>query len=124
MTLKEYKEAYDREEDFGQVTKELMQAWLDERIEAVKQIAAIKKSMDDYPLVWGRLVDGEYENTVELCGWEPKYQLHIYEGIEHIADVLGIPLECEENRGTPYDYEYSFVYKGVKVFEISKEALY
>lgn len=124
MTLEEYRAAYDREEDFGQVTKELMQAWLDERIEAVKQIAEIKKSMDDYPLVWGRLVDGKYENTVELCGWEPKYQLHIYEGIEHIADVLGIPLECEENRGTPYDYEYSFVYKGVKVFEISEEALY
>jgi hypothetical protein len=99
MTLQEYRAAYDREEDFGQVTKELMQAWLDERIEAVKQIEEIKKSMDDYPLVWGRLIDGEYENEVDLCGWEPKLQLHIYEGIEHIADVLGIPLKCENNRG-------------------------
>jgi len=100
-----------------------MQTWLDEKIEAVKQIAEIKKSTD-YSLVWGRLVDGEYENEVGLCAWEPKLQLHIYEGIEHIADVLGIPLECEENRGTPYDYEYSFNYKGVRVFEISEEALY
>lgn len=124
MTLQEYRAAYDREDDFEPVTKELMQAWLDERIDALKQIEEIKKSMDDYPLVWGRLVDGEYENEVELCGWEPKLQLHIYEGIEHIADVLGITLKCEDNRGKPYDYEYSFVYKGVKVFEISKEALY
>jgi hypothetical protein len=124
MTLEEYRAAYDREEDFGQVTKELMQAWLDERIEAVKQMAEIKKSMDDYPLVWGRLVDGEYENEVGLCAWEPKLQLHIYEGIENIADVLGIPLKCKVNKGTAFDYEYSFVYKGVKVFEVSKEALY
>jgi hypothetical protein len=80
--------------------------------------------MDDYHLVWGRLIDGEYENEVELCGWEPKLQLHIYEGIEHIADVLGIKLKCDDNRGTAFDYEYSFVYKGVKVFEISKEPLY
>lgn len=123
MTLQEYMAAYDREEDFGQVTKELMQAWLDERIEAVKQIAEIKKSMDDYPLVWGRLIDGKYENTVDLCGWEPKLHLHIYEGIEHIADVLGITLKCEDNRGMDYDYEYSFAYKGVRVFEISKEAI-
>ena len=114
MTLQEYMAAYDREEDFGQVTKELMQAWLDERIEAVKQIAEIKKSMDDYPLVWGRLIDGKYE---------PKLHLHIYEGIEHIADVLGITLKCEDNRGMDYDYEYSFAYKGVRVFEISKEAI-
>jgi hypothetical protein len=123
MTLQEYRAAYDREEDFGQVTKELMQAWLDERIDAVKQIEEIKKSMNDYPLVWGRLIDDEYENEVDLCGWEPKLQLHIYEGIEHIAAVLGITLKCEENRGTPYDYEYSFVYKGVRVFEISEEAI-
>ena len=123
MTLQEYMAAYDREEDFGQVTKELMQAWLDERIEAVKQIAEIKKSTA-YPLVWGKLVDGEYENEIDLCAWEPKLQLHIYEGIEHIADVLGITLECEDNRGMDYDYEYSFFYKGVRVFEISKEALY
>jgi len=124
MTLQEYRAAYDREEDFGQVTKELIQAWLDERIEAVKQIEKIKKSMNDYPLVWGRLINGKYENTVDLCGWEPKLGLHIYEGIEHIADVLGIPLKCEVNRGMGYDYEYSFFYKGVKVFEISKEPLY
>lgn len=123
MTLQEYRAAYDREEDFGQVTKELMQEWLDERIEVVKQIAEIKKSTD-YPLVWGRLVDHEYENEVDMCGWMPELRLHIYTGIEHIADVLGITLECEDNRGTAFDYEYSFVYKGVKVFEVSKEALY
>lgn len=124
MTLQEYRAAYEREEDFEPVTKELMQAWLDERIDALKQIEEIKKSMDDYPLVWGRLIDGEYENTVDLCGWTPELRLHIYEGIEHIADVLGITLECEDNRGTDYDYEYSFFYRGVKVFEISKEPLY
>ena len=123
MTLKEYRAAYDRNEDFEPITKELMQAWLDERIEAVKKIEEIKKSMNDYPLVWGRLADGKYENTVDLCGWEPKLGLHIYEGIEHIADVLGIPLKCEVNRGMGYDYEYSFFYKGVRVFEISKEAI-
>ena len=123
MTLQEYRAAYDREEDFEPVTKELMQAWLDERIEAVKQIAEIKKSTA-WPLVWGKLVDGEYENEIDLCTWEPKLQLHIYEGIEHIANILGIPLKCKDNRGMDYDYEYSFVYKGVKVFEISKEALY
>lgn len=123
MTLDEYRAAYDRNEDFKQVTKELMQAWLDERIEAVKQIAEIKKSMNDYPLVWGRLIDGEYENEVDMCGWTPELRLHIYTGIEHIADVLGITLECEADRGTAFDYEYSFVYKGVKVFEVSKEAI-
>lgn len=30
MTLEEYRAAYDREKDFEPVTKELMQAWLDE----------------------------------------------------------------------------------------------
>ena len=54
MTLQEYRAAYDRDEDFEPVTKELMQAWLDERIEAVKKIEEIKKSMNDYPLVWGQ----------------------------------------------------------------------
>ena len=50
-----------------------------------------------------------------------QYVVLMYEGIELIADIMGLQLACE--RGTHYTYGYSFVYDGVKFLQISDEPL-
>lgn len=127
MTLEEYKKKYIETDDtdFETPTKELVEAWLDDKIKAQKAINKI--SIDHgFALVWGdyNKSSGDYENEIMVCGFSTSFfGLQIYSGIKLIADILGKKLEKENREDTEIKYEYSFLYKGVKVYEISNEEL-
>lgn len=115
---KKYLETDDTE--FETPTKELVEAWLDDKIEAHKAIINIGME-HGFSLVWG---DYNERNEIMACGFSSAFfGLHIYRGIKLIADILGKKLEKENRKDTENKYEYSFLYKGVKVFEISNEEL-
>lgn len=113
MTLEEYKAKYKGKETIEKPTKELVEAWLDDKIEVLKQLSAHR-----FDLVWGDNTDN-YVNRISVCGFHSKVELHIHEGIEKLAGILGKDLEF--SRLEEYGFEYSFTYKGVRVFEMYKE---
>lgn len=49
--------------------------------------------------------------------------IHIYRGIEILAGVLGIEIAENVREGSEYKYEYRFNYKGIEVFQMSKERI-
>ena len=44
-------------------------------------------------------------------------------GIEIVAEILGVPLECESVIAHRYKYVYSFRYRNVRFFQLEKEPL-
>ena len=127
MTLEEYKKKYIETDDtdFETPSKEFVEAWLDDKIEALKAINNISIE-HGFELVWGdyNKSSGDYENEIMVCGFSTSFfGLQIYSGIKLIADILGKKLEKENRKDPVIKYEYSFLYKGVKVFEISNELL-
>ena len=126
MTLEEYKEIYLKDEtEYIELTKELVEAWLDDKIEAKKQSRAIMQA-HDFGLCGGAFIpeDGEFAIEICPCGFtEPNNcDLHIHRGIEHLAAIIGANLE-RQKYGGEYRWYYRFDYKGVEVFEISNEKL-
>lgn len=120
MTLEEYKEKYlNTDETDFEITKELAEAWLMEKTNAVKQIAQIEKDVN-YNLVGGAFdeISGDYEKEISLCGLWGDLNLHIYNGIEILSEILGIELK-RISHNAQYDFEYYFIFNDVRVFEIS-----
>ena len=76
MTLEEYKKKYleTDDTDFETPTKELVEAWLDDKIKALKAINNISKE-PDFSLVWGDYNDssGDFENSTMVCGFTPSF---------------------------------------------------
>ena len=120
--LEIYKEQYNAESDYiEKPTKALASQWLDAKIEEMEHLNRIYEQQG-YDLAWGDLDDdrGDYEYTIEVCGFSPVYskQFHVYSGINKLAEILGAGLsEAQRNDGI---YEYSFGYKGYRVFQISE----
>lgn len=126
MTLEEYKEIYLKDEtEYIALTRELVEAWLDDKIEAKKQARAIMQE-HDFSLYGGAFIpeDGEFAIEICPCGFvEPSNcDLHIHRGIEYLAAITGAKLERKSHGGI-YRWYYSFEYKGVEVYEISNEDL-
>lgn len=120
--LEIYKEQYTGDADYiGKPTKALASQWLDAKIEEMEHLNRICEQQG-YDLAWGELDDakGDYEYTIEVCGFSPgvRKQFHVYSGINKLAEILGATLsEAQRNDGI---YEYSFDYKGYRVFQISE----
>jgi hypothetical protein len=126
MTLEEYKEIYSKDEtEYIELTRELVEAWLDDKIEAKKQARAIMQA-HDFSLCGGAFIpeDGEFAIEICPCGFvEPdNCYLFIHRGIEYLAAIIGAKLE-RKRHGGKYRWYYSFDYKGVKIYEISNEDL-
>lgn len=49
--------------------------------------------------------------------------IQIFQGIEIIADTMGIQLEEKERGDDEYPYKYGFQYQGVCIFQITEERL-
>lgn len=122
MTIKEYKEKYlNTDETYFEITKELAEAWLTEKTNAVKQIAQIEKDVN-YSLVGGAFdeTSGDFEHDIAVCGMWGECNLHIYNNIDFLAEILGIELKRKPHDAR-FDFEYYFIFNGVRVFEISNE---
>lgn len=68
-------------------------------------------------LIFVRAAEKSYEklNSSIQAILVTRPEIHIYKGIEIIADVMGVELDSEEKDGNTW---YSFVYAGVRFFQI------
>lgn len=53
----------------------------------------------------------------------PDMEVHVYEGIETIASAAGAELVMEILKEATYPFKYSFVYRGIKFFQVSNVRL-
>lgn len=121
--LELYKEKYndDNVTYIDKPTKELVKQWLDAKIDALEHMNRIYLNQG-YDLVWGEFNRrvGYYPNGIEICGFVPNIfkAVHIYDGIQKLADILGKDLASETDSN---GINYFFMYKGYKVFQIGED---
>lgn len=61
----------------------------------------------------------DYSEDVCFCESYRGNEVHIYSGLEYIAEMLGIELIYTDRHDDDYPFEVSFVYKGVKFFQLN-----
>ena len=87
---------------------ESVKAWLDLNISIRKQLAEAQ----------------ELNNNISLCTLNRENTVHVFEGIELIADALGFELLADEKwEDDDHPYFYYFMYGEFKVFQLSRERL-
>ena len=118
MVQEAYKLA-DKEQSIPE-SKELLVAWLDTMIENLHKASRQHRKWFR-ELNMGDLdkVEGEYNVTVSTCGLFEfnDTQLHIYQGLEILADALGITRLGKQDLGNGY-IQYSFQYGDVTVCQL------
>ena len=120
MTKEAYFEIYNTEPDVINLSKEDIVEWLDTIAENAKKL---HESI--YGLNYGNLnvKEGEYEYNIQHCDNTDMFRLHIYEGIELLADAVGAKLSLEDDHSNTYRYKYFFDYKWMTVFQLENELL-
>lgn len=59
-------------------------------------------------------------DSIRFCKCD---DVHVYEGIEYLADAAGAVCICTDRKDDTYPLEYFFIYKGVKFFQITEQEL-
>lgn len=121
MDREKYLELYNSNPSEIELSDSDIKSWLDDITDLYKRLQESK-----YSLYYGVLNEdeGEYENAIELISRDNP-SLHIYKGIDKLVKVIGekLYLEVEDSQEVDYPYTYSFMHKGVKVFQITKTPL-
>lgn len=84
---------------------ETAKEWLDALVDNLEQI----KSLDNF------------NNQIQTTG--TLENIHIYSGIEVLSDLMGIKLKARKLSDYKYPYRYYFVYRGIEIFQLSKERI-
>lgn len=87
--------------------KEKVKQWLDNLVLSRKIYLENEDLTDEICVCTGSLGDG----------------IHIYSGINEIADVMALDLKEKFFENDDYPYKYWFVYDGVEFFQISNRKL-
>lgn len=53
----------------------------------------------------------------------PLKRIHVFRGIDIIADSMGLELREENDWGDDLPYKYSFMYEGIEFFQLEQERL-
>lgn len=119
MTREEYEKLYDTEPDSIDFTDVDVIEWLDNIVEAFKRLNECR-----YDLYYGKLdrKKGEYEKHIELCS-NDNPRLHVFDGIDTLAEIVGCELKRFDLDDGEYPYEYYFTYKDVYVFQLDAKPL-
>lgn len=119
MTREEYEKLYDTEPDSIDFTDVDVIEWLDNIVEALKRLNECR-----YDLYYGKLdrEKGEYEKHIKLCSNDAP-QLHVYDGINTLAEVVKCELRVIKNNSENYPYRYWFIYKGMMVYQLERQPL-
>lgn len=119
MTREEYEKLYDTEPDSIDFTDVDVIEWLDNIVEAFKRLNECR-----YDLYYGKLdrEKGEYEKHIELCS-NDNPRLHVFDGIDTLAEIVGCELKQFNRDEEDYPYEYYFTYKNVHVFQLNTKPL-
>ena len=119
MTKEQYMEISKDDPDVIELSNQDIIVWMDAIAESLRQARS-----NMYDLAWGEINvrEGEYENNIHLCGITSEYRsLHIYSGIEKLAEAIGATLSRDVSNSREYKDELYFNYKGVRFFELAKE---
>ena len=82
----------------------------------------IKEWLDLHISIRRQLIEAEHLN--ELCRPNKENTLHVYKGIDILADVVGAELLLREDlEDEEYPYYHYFMYDGFEVFQIGRERL-
>lgn len=131
--LKEYKKQYE-DENVTFIEKpsvELVKAWLDEKIMFLEELDRLARE-HDFNLAWGEYNEFNYTHEMTVCCASAdrlyKKEMHLgnYQhrgNIELLAELLGAELSCKERDDDEYPYEYSFMYKEWRIFQIREEKI-
>lgn len=106
---------------------ELVKAWLDAKIEYMVELDRLAR-IYDFDLCWGEYDKAKpysYDVEIGVCSSNRMYtkEIHVNRGVELLADILGEKLSCTRRKDDEYPYGYSFMYKGYRIFQISKEEI-
>ena len=87
-----------------ELTKESAEKWLDKIIKLQKQLNKARILTDD----------------IYVCS--ENNNVHIYSGLEQVAEVLGVEYNSREwdVKNSSYDEELYFTYKGVEVIQLGR----
>lgn len=85
----------------------------------------IKEWLDLNISIRRQLIETENLNEqVQLCRPNKENTLHVYKGIDILADVVGAELLLREDlEDEEYPYYHYFMYDGFEVFQMSRERL-
>jgi hypothetical protein len=121
--LKKYLEYVENPVDIDPPGKEVVEAWIDYIINALKTIEEFRKQfIDEIPFGKFSATSGDWENEISVCGFGPVWidgRVHFYRGLEYVAKILGLDVECSKRSND--EYEYSCQYKGHKLFQLEEE---
>lgn len=106
---------------------EFVKAWLDAKIEYLVELDRLAR-IYDFDLCWGYYGKTEpysYDVEIGVCSSNRMYkkEIHINRGIELLADILGEKLSRTSRKDDTYPYEYSFMYNGYRIFQISAKEI-
>lgn len=82
-----------------------------------KALAKLVKTYKDYRKA---CLDLEKKSNGEILVCEPMEELHIYKGVEKIADLIDNECITVDRKDRTYDLERSTVLDGVKLYEIAR----
>ena len=83
----------------------------------------IKDWMENLVITYTRMRDlRNFDSEIKMV--YPGTGIHIDTGIDRIAEKAGIILEEKQTKNTEYPYRYSFRYKDVEFYQISRERLF
>jgi hypothetical protein len=82
------------------MTKDELISWCDKIVDAIEILRGMENGVD----------------AIKICKLDASF--HIYSGIFYMSEVLGVPLKREWIGGDSYQLRISFIYRGVKFFEL------
>ena len=125
--LKKYLEIVENTVDIDPPGKEVIEAWIEHIVDGLQKMMDLRRQYaEDLP--FGKFLENEgaWENEISVCGFGPSWfggRIQIYTGLDYIAKVLGLDLECEKREGSQYRYEYSCRYKDYELYQIEDQPL-
>lgn len=132
MVTKLMEEVYqkmEKDEDVEPNNKILID-WINDKVDTLYKMQRLIKESPE-KICMGKIKDGDYERTVDTCGWRTKdrnlHECHIYSGLKALADAVGAEITHKLHGGTPEQYreaiDYEFTYRGIRFFQIEYATL-
>lgn len=88
------------------------------------EFETVKEWLDKLVDSYNELKNLKYCSTqIEMCGI--MNHIHIYKGIEIIAEAMGIQLEmiCDDDIKYKYPYKYYFIYRRYEILQLCEKPL-
>ena len=132
MVTKLMEEVYQKREKDEDVepNNKILIDWINDKVDTLYKMQRLIKE-SPATICMGNLKNGDYETTVDTCGWSAKdcnlHECHIYSGLKALADAVGAEITHKLHGGTLEQYreaiDYEFTYRGIRFFQIEYATL-